>query len=250
MKNRFWKITTTFLLLLAVGGSSSAVMAAPSAEKQEGVGTDRTRYIFPEGARQIGVTLAQHAKENYLVQAWVREIDPRNGGGRGEGVPFFLKQPLVKTTPGGQYGFQVIQTRPVMVNDRESVYLLSFKFIPAEEQSAEQTIRANIILTYNVKLFYRPQKLKDGRVEEASKSLKFSRQGGLLKVSNPTPYWITFYSVRMGGADLSGEALRQMVPPLGEADYELPPAATGNSVTWQVIDEDGFVIGAVTTPCH
>lgn len=165
---------------------------------------------------------------------------------KNESTPFFLKQPLVKTMPDGRYGFQVIQTKPVVVSDRESVYLLSFRLIPAEEKSAAYASRANVVMTYNVKLFYRPQKLKDGSVGDAAKALRFSRQGSLLKVNNPTPYWVTFYSLSLDGVQLPEESLRQMVPPFGQADYRLPGTVRGNNVTWQLIDEEGDLTRPVT----
>lgn len=247
MRHILWKSVTTLLLLLAAVVSATIALAASPGGAQTGIGTDRTRYLYPEGTRQVGVTLTQHARANYLVQAWVRGIDPVSGDVKNESTPFFLKQPLVKTMPDGRYGFQVIQTKPVMVSDRESVYLLSFRLIPAEEKSAAYSSRANVVMTYNVKLFYRPQKLKDGSVEDAAKALRFSRQGSLLKVNNPTPYWVTFYSVQVGNVQLSESSLRQMVPPFGGADYSLPGAASGSKVTWRLINERGDLTRSVTS---
>ncbi|HFI9138270.1 TPA: molecular chaperone [Escherichia coli] len=230
------------LVLLALLGTLSGMSAEAADGDKSGIGTDRTRYIFNEGMRQTGVTLSNRTHESYLVQAWVRGLNPQNGEVTNASAPFFLKQPLVKALPDGRYGFQVIQTRPVMVKDRESLYLLSFKLIPAEKKKGETGYsRANVVLTYNVKLFYRPAKLKDGKVAEAAKSLRFRRKGDVLQVSNPTPYWITFYSLKAGGHALSEDALRRMVPPLGEAEYPLPSGVESGQVTWRVIDENGEV---------
>jgi P pilus assembly chaperone PapD len=223
-------------------------VAAPAGGESEGVGTDRTRYIYPEGEHQTGVTLIQHAHSKYLVQAWVPELDEKTGDIRDGKPPFFLKQPLVKTVPGGSYGFQVVQTAPVKVSDRESVYLLSFKFIPAEVKAAvPHTSRANVVMIYNVKLFYRPKALKDGRVAQASQALTFSRQGDVLRVTNPTPYWITFYSLDIGSAALPVDTLRRMVPPFDAVDYALPGGVTGSKATWRIIDEEGHLTKAVTS---
>ncbi|KNC91792.1 molecular chaperone, partial [Trabulsiella odontotermitis] len=219
MLNRKWSSTTVNLLILTAGLCAGGVLAAMPGGTPQGIGTDRTRYVYPEGARQLGVTLTQYAKANYLVQAWVRGINPVTGDVENVSTPFFLKQPLVKTMPGGRYGFQVIQTKPVMVHDRESVYLLSFKLIPAEEKAATYAARANVVMTYNVKLFYRPEKLKGGGVADAAKKLTFTRQGGVLNVINPTPFWMTFYSLRIGSESLPDDSLRQMVPPFGQANY-------------------------------
>lgn len=248
---QFRTLTTAVLLFLAAGICSDVAVAGTPGRKQEGVGTDRTRYIYPEGAGPLGVTLRQYAKESYLVQARVRGLNPVTGEGEEVSAPFFIRQPLVKTMPGGRYGFQVIQTKPVMVKDRESVYLLSFTFIPSEKKDgpkASQTARAVLVMTWNVKLFYRPLKLKDGKVAKAAEALTFSRQGSTLRVNNPTPYWITFNSLKVGAVPLPDGALRRMVPPFAGVDYALPATANAGSVTWRIINEDGDVTDAVTTP--
>ncbi|MGP0906805.1 fimbrial biogenesis chaperone [Serratia sp. CY76391] len=235
MQCRMWLFTS--LLFVAMVSGIDMAHANQQDRSRGGIGTDRTRYIYPEGARQVGVTLRQDAGENYLVQAWVRGLDPVTGTVLNESTPFFLKQPLVKAMPDGRYGFQVIKVKPVPVKDRESVYLLSFKLIPAEKETGVSTSRANVVMTYNVKLFYRPEALKNGKVASASKELRFFRTGDALKVSNPTPYWITFYSLQVGGHALSENVLKRMVPPFGEVVYSLP--SVGSSVIWQIIDENG-----------
>ncbi|MGO2143607.1 MAG: fimbrial biogenesis chaperone [Serratia bockelmannii] len=209
--------------------------------KVDGVGTDRTRYLFPQGARQIGVTLLNRTKEAYLVQAWVREIDPATGDVRNATTPFFLKQPVQKAMAGGRYGFQVIQTRPVMVADRESVYLLSFKLIPSElrPDTAGENARANVVATYNVKLFYRPEAIKKATVAAAVKLLKFERRGTVLHISNPSPLWLTFSQLEVGGERVGESDLKKMLPPYGSADFTAPAGGRGGTVRWRALDENG-----------
>ncbi|VAL43417.1 Pili assembly chaperone [Enterobacter kobei] len=237
-----WRSITVFVMLMAAGISSVLAIPSNTDTSLSGVGTDRTRYVFKEGTRQIGLTLKNKTRESYLVQAWVRGIDPKTGDVVNEQTPFFLKQPLVKTVAGGRYGFQLIKTKPVQVQDRESLYLLSFKFIPSKEKETKKRPdygQTDVVLTYNVKLFYRPATLKDSRVAQAAALLKFHRQGSVLKVNNPGPLWITFYSLKAGGYNVPEESFRQMVPPFGEADYTIPENTGGNHLTWRVIDENG-----------
>lgn len=249
MRDILWSATTATVLFITAGLWGTISLAALPNSAGSGVGTDRTRYIFNAGVRQVGLTLNNKTRETYLVQAWVRGIDPKTGEVKNEEGPFFLKQPLVKALPDGRYGYQVIQTRPVMVNDRESLYLLSFKLIPSEEKGGEASYnRANVVLTYNVKLFYRPTALKNGKVAEAAKSMTFSRQDNEVQINNPTPYWITFYSLNIGGMALPEVTLRQMVPPFSMATYALPAAINASTLKWQIIDENGDITKEVTSP--
>jgi P pilus assembly chaperone PapD len=48
------------------------------------------------------------------------------------------------------------------------------------------------------KIFYRPNGLA-GDPAKAWQQLKFSQSGGHLTVANPTPYFVSFYSVAVGG---------------------------------------------------
>jgi fimbrial chaperone protein len=237
-----WRNITVGLLLIACGISGVLALPVNQIRAQSGVGTDRTRYIYPEGTRQIGVVLKNKTRENYLVQAWVRGIDPKTGNVINEPTPFFLKQPLVKAMADGRYGFQLIKTQPVSVEDRESLYLLSFKFIPSKEKGAHKRPdygQTDVVLTYNVKLFYRPVKLKDSKVALTASALKFSRQGNMLRVNNTGPLWITFYSLQVGEYKIPGESFRQMVPPFGEADYAIPEKTAGKQLLWRAVDENG-----------
>lgn len=226
-------------LLLATLFSAEVYAIVP--EIVDGVGTDRTRYLFAQGARQVGVTLLNRTKETYLVQAWVREIDPATGEVRNVITPFFLKQPVLKAMAGGRYGFQVIQTRPVMVADRESVYLLSFKLIPSElrPNTAGKNARANVVATYNVKFFYRPEAIKDSTVAVAVKLLKFERRGTVLHISNPSPLWLTFSQLEVGEESMEESDLKKMLPPYGSVDFTVPAGGRSGTVRWRVLDENG-----------
>lgn len=235
-KGRLAVIANGVLLLatlFSAGGHATA--------STDGVGTDRTRYLFPQGERQIGVTLLNRTKETYLVQAWVREIDAATGDVRNAMTPFFLKQPVLKAMAGGRYGFQVIQTRPVMIGDRESVYLLSFKLIPSElrPSAAGKNIRANVVATYNVKLFYRPDAIKKSTVAAAAKLLKFELRGKVLHISNPSPLWLTFSRLDVGGESVEESALKKMLPPYSSVDFATPASGRSGSVQWRVLDENG-----------
>ncbi|NCH38180.1 molecular chaperone [Cronobacter sakazakii] len=65
----------------------------------------------------------------------------------------------------------------------------------------------------------------------------FSRAGNTLHAENPTPYWITFYSLTVGEKKIDTQG--RMLPPKGSATYSLPPEPGGDNIVWQVTDDRG-----------
>lgn len=51
------------------------------------------------------------------------------------------------------------------------------------------------------KIFYRPNDTA-GDPAKARQQLKFSQSGGRLTVINPTPYFVSFYAVEVGGQSI------------------------------------------------
>ena len=65
------------------------------------------------------------------------------------------------------------------------------------------------------KIFYRPNDLA-GDPAKAWQQLKFSQSGGRLTVINPTPYFVSFYAVEVGGQSIDDPG---MVAPFGEKTW-------------------------------
>ncbi|MDE5307192.1 hypothetical protein PY546_12220 [Providencia stuartii] len=72
------------------------------------------------------------------------------------------------------------------------------------------------------------------------KKLVFSRDKDSLVVKNPTPYYVTFYSIKVGNQDVDSLSLFEMVPPMGQQRYPLPENIKGE-LEWSLIDQDGGV---------
>jgi fimbrial chaperone protein len=56
-------------------------------------------------------------------------------------------------------------------------------------------------------------------------------------VDNPTPFYLNFSQLKVGGQALPAATLRTLVPPKGQQRYPVPKGAR-NEVEWQVIGED------------
>jgi len=93
-----------------------------------------------------------------------------------------------------------------------------------------------LAINARMKLIFRPASLKGSSPEEANKQLKWLRAGQSLVVSNPTPYYINFYSLSIGGKEVDRPTF---VAPHGSATFAWPEKAVGSQVEWKVISDYG-----------
>lgn len=207
---------------------SSPVMASLQAE---GVSLDATRYLYMADKSDLPVTVRNETNETYLAQLWVRGLDEKSGGAaEGGRQPFLLAPPLHRMAPRTSQTFRLIgiaRLTGMLPKDRESVFFVSAKMIPAREQvegvtepaerkgmtgpkalapglgGKDNEVAMQVVMVTNVKLFYRPTGLRRDGVVEAAEGLSFSLRGTgpkdrALVVRNPSPYYITFATLIVG----------------------------------------------------
>lgn len=223
------------LFLTALAG---ALLNVAHAEKPEGIATDRTRVVFDGAQPRADISLMNHSGRRYLVQTRVRRLDGRTGDILPGATPFFVEPPLMVAEPQGRYHFRIIRTRPVAEQQAESLYLVSFKLIPRQTRGGAVP-DAQVVLTYNVKLFYRPAGLALPEREAAVSRLRVRRQGHTLQMENPSPYWVTLASLEAAGQRVAEDELKKMLPPFGRQTYTFPRPLTDGPVRWKSIDDNG-----------
>ncbi|GLK87073.1 hypothetical protein GCM10017655_01350 [Pseudomonas turukhanskensis] len=115
---------------------------------------------------------------------------------------------------------QYLNTMP-LPTDRESVYWLNVLEIPpkptgkeAEENHLQFRYRTRI------KLFYRPEGLA-GTSAEASGKLRFKYKPGYVQVENPTAYYVSMVSLKVGEDAAGGKSDPQMFAPFSTTLLEL-----------------------------
>lgn len=89
-----------------------------------------------------------------------------------------------------------------------------------------------------IKLFYRPAGLNI-KPQQAMQSLQFSATGNGLKVTNPSPYYVTLNSLVVGGRNVPMDIKtgNTMVAPLSSNVY--PNAPHKGNVEWKAINDYG-----------
>ncbi|KAA0945704.1 molecular chaperone [Pseudomonas sp. ANT_H14] len=204
---------------------------------QAGVVIGGTRLVYDASKREASLSISNPEKVTpYLVQSWVQNMSSTDT----TKVPFVITPPLFRLDPGQQNALRIVKVGGDLSERRESVFMLNIKSIPSSKQSELNQLQ--ITVKAQLKLFYRPSSLKGQNADEAYKALTFNRQGKQLQVSNPTPFYVSFYSVKVGGVAIENP---QMVAPQGTLQW--PVAVPDNStVTWQAITD----YGGITLPAN
>lgn len=200
---------------------SSALFMAVTAQAG-GIALSGTRIIYPQDSRQIEVSAKNTSdKSSFLVQSWVDDAQGNKVSS------FFVTPPLYVSKPGNENKMRLIYNGSALPKDRESLFYFNSKAIPSvNKQETENKNVLVIAATTRIKLFVRPQGLSPA-ADKAPESLKVTRAGKSITLSNPTPYFITIGEMKVGGA-LVKEAL--MVPPKGSITTNVANAAGAISI--------------------
>lgn len=213
-----------------------------------GITLHSMRVIYPESAKKgVMFSLTNNTDQTYLMQSWMRHLDlstgqvaaeVENGDQTAGTIPFIITPPLKRVDAGEKLTFLIRKTRNDLPKDRESVFFVSIKAIPnTQEKEAQKGNQLVVAVVNNIKLFYRPEGLPEGGIKHAATSLSFRQQGDQLIVDNPTPFYLTFAHLAVGGNALTSSELRTLVPPKGVQKYPLHKAAKSD-VQWQLLDEN------------
>ncbi|QHB31764.1 molecular chaperone [Yersinia canariae] len=205
---------------------------------QAGVAVGGTRVIYDGAKKEASLSVTNQDKNTpYLIQSWVDNFEATNNNK----VPFIITPPLFRLDGEQESNLRILLTGGHLPQDRESVYWLNVKTIPASKKGAGNQLFISI--KNRIKLFYRPAGLV-GNAADAYKALSFSRQGKQLQVSNPTAYHVSFHTLKVGSSEIKGAL---MVAPKDTLNIDLPAGASG-TVSWQAISDFGGTSDAATTP--
>lgn len=206
----------------------AAVMVS-SASASAGVVMGGTRIVYPENKKEVAFSVSnKEGIKPYLIQSWV-EGDLQNNR---NSAPFIVTPPLFRLDPDQTNMLRIQYTGAPLPNDRESVFWLDIKAIAPKPKDGDNELQVNIKSKF--KIFYRPEHLA-GDPATAWEKLTFARSGKGIKASNPTPYYVSFYSLKVGGKEIADPG---MIAP-GQS-REWPVAASG-SVTWSAINDFGGI---------
>ncbi len=196
-----------------------------------GVSLGGTRVIFPSEKKQVSLPINTNSEEDaFLIQSWV---EPENSD---NDKLFTITPPLfmMKGKKDNQLRI-LIKDSSNLPKDRESLFWINVKSIPASDK---EDIDKNILqfsVTNRIKMFYRPGDVAKV-LDLAPSKLKFSLEGGNLKINNPSPVHLTLVNLKYSDEKLNNT----MLSPYSEK--KIPIKTSGSfkkQVTFSLINDYG-----------
>ncbi len=129
-----------------------AVLGMTSLNVSAAIVLDRTRVVYPGGAKSISLNIKnENQKLPYLAQSWIEDAQ-----GQKIASPFAVLPP-VQRVDANQKSIVRIASVPAidsLPKDRESIYYFNLREIPPK---SEKSNVMQIAVQSKIKLFYRPE---------------------------------------------------------------------------------------------
>nr|WP_250150909.1 molecular chaperone [Photorhabdus akhurstii] len=205
----------------------------------ERVGIDATRIIYRADSYAATALLRNSSKEAiYLMQVTVSSIPDGS-----KTAPFLVTPPLFRMEPGSQNQVRIIKTGQALPADRESLFWFTTQAIPLSTKSnnlSSKQISGGVqVLANTIKLMYRPSGLPVAP-EKGLGALRFKTTAEGITITNPSPYYITFTSLKVGGQELMTKQQKEnMVSPFSTLFLPLKGVHYPAKVSWTVINDLG-----------
>ncbi len=204
-----------------------------------------TRLIYDGASNEANLSVSNRDDTSpYLVQSWVSHF----GSGNEESVDnFIVTPPLLRLDADKENILRIIFTGgPEVPQDRESLFLMNVKAIPAMSDDQKGKNVLQIALKTTIKLFYRPAGLK-GSLKDAVAQVNWKAQAGALAVNNASKLHVVVSELKLNGLPIT-QAPDVLRP--GEA-RELPiQAKAGDEVQLSYIDDYGSIVTASVIRIH
>ncbi|MEN3524651.1 fimbria/pilus periplasmic chaperone, partial [Proteus mirabilis] len=141
----FSKIKLLFLMLLTLCVINQAYAA---------VSLGATRVIYFAGEKQVKLPVINNDEKRYLIQSWIENSEGKKDNS------FVITPPLFSMQGKKENTLRIIDaTNNKLPKDRETLFWLSVKSIPAVEKSLANENMLQLAIISKIKFFYRPKDL-------------------------------------------------------------------------------------------
>ncbi|KNC91902.1 molecular chaperone [Trabulsiella odontotermitis] len=206
---------------------SALLMTSFISDSHAGVIIGGTRVIYSADKKEASLSITNPDSIPYLIQSWVEAQTP--GGSK---PPFIITPPLYRLDKGQQNVMRIVLAGN-LPQDKESMFWLSIKSIPSVEPR-DNTLQ--VAVKTRIKLIYRPQVLKASGPEQQAPKLVWQRSGHRIQVNNPTPYYINFHEIKLGGIKLEDVTF---VAPHSSTTFPVPTGETSSQLAFKIINDYG-----------
>ena len=149
------------------------------------LGLDRTRIIFNEEDGGVSVVIEnQDSASSFLAQTWIEKPNGEKLNNSLVALPFLQK---LSSKQKKQIKITYMEGQNLLPQDRES--LLYFNLLGIPPQGKESSV-VQFTIQSRLKLFYRPKGIeyKMPAGNDFRRDLLVTKQGGNIKLTNPTPF--------------------------------------------------------------
>ncbi|MGP2504114.1 fimbria/pilus periplasmic chaperone [Pantoea ananatis] len=199
-----------------------------------GIGLSATRVIFLASSDQNSISVInQQDNKRYLINAWVENSDGKKT------TDFVITPPLFVSEPGTENSLRIYRNTSGFPKDRESLYWLNVKSIPAiDKKTLQNNNTLQLAVLTREKIIVRPDSL-NSEVKAALDKISISRSGNRVNIKNGSPFYIAMVNIKVSGKELPA----QNIPPFGEVS--LNSLNNSNKISYQTVNDYGALTPVV-----
>ncbi|MBU9977790.1 molecular chaperone [Proteus mirabilis] len=194
---------------------------------------NKDRFFYKEQDKEILFDIKNKSeKESYIIQSWVSHYNKEDNSE----APFIISPSLIKLAPNENFTLKIIKTDDIKETNKESVYRVNIKLVPVidDDMADKNLLLISLNSIYN--LFYTPNNIID---KTHNKDINFFiNDENLIKINNPTPYFITIAEAKIDDIDVLNE--RITLSPFKDysiKDIKITKNIKGKKVHWKRVDE-------------
>lgn len=192
-----------------------------------------TRYVFDEKRDNISVQVDNQSTQEYGGQIWIENQDQND-----KNVYFVPSPTFFKVAEQHKQILRILKINNALPKDKESLFWINVQEIPKAPKDGVNAL--SIALHTQVKMFYRPDALKDKR-ENAERNIKMISSEGNTVLWNDTPYYFSIINVKQNGIPIKvSEDIKDKLSVFSPGDkVSLGKSITSNSLSIVAFDDYG-----------
>lgn len=179
IKRNFIILAITAVLIISSDATAAFVLSG-------------TRFIYDEEKKSIGFDVTNQSKSTYGGQVWITNGDD----GIKKDIYMIPTPSFFKVAGSEKQVIRVMKIGSGLPLDRETLFKLNVQEIPQKQQLDGNFLA--IAMNTQVKLIYRPKKIKDGR-SNAENLISLKLCNGIPCLKNPTPYYFAITKLSVNG---------------------------------------------------
>jgi len=165
---------------------------------------DGTRVIFDASKNEHELIFTNNDARPYAVQIWLDKsqyTEPENAS-----APFVVMPHIFQILPKSKQAARLMFVGENLPQDRESLFFLSFRQVPAftkqEQQQQDQSNNLFLIFRNTVKVFYRPRSIANakelaGNLPKILNLTAIKLNNLIISLTNTTGYYISLIDAEL-----------------------------------------------------